>query len=81
MRGSTRWEVVDDGRRPDKDKLVIECVESILRNASEECDDLNMRREELIQQMNKLSIAALYCVTFAISNPELEARRANGEQV
>ncbi len=72
MRGSTRWEVVDDGRRPDKDQLVAEVVDGVLKRAQEECGDLLMTRAELTTSLSKLSIAVLYCLAFAISNPKPE---------
>ena len=60
----SRWEVVDDGRRPDKDRLVAECADMVLKHASEECDDLRMGRVELAKQLNKLSTATLYCLVY-----------------
>lgn len=78
MRAS-RWEVVDDGWRPDKDKLIVELVNCVLKRGEEACDDLMMTREELTRGLKKLSIAALYCINDALGKQEEEIRALGGE--
>lgn len=66
MRGN-RWETYCDGRRPAKGPLVASIVVEIMKHGEEECQDVNMGRDELEKALSGLPIPVLACLDGALT--------------